>query len=393
MKTGVFLAGSVRTPLGSFCGAYSDVTAVELGEVAVKASLERSGVDPNEVDEVLIGNILSGGLKPNVARQVALGAGLADCVSATTVNMLCGSGMKTIVLAAQSIQCGDASAIVAGGVENMTRAPYLLESARTGYRLGDGKVYDSMLRDALIDAFDGAHMGTCGDKAAEKCGFTREDQDEYAIASYKRALEADASGKFKAEIVPVEITGRRGKVTIIDSDEEPHRFNEEKFMKLRPAFSKEGSVTAGNASSINDGASSVLVLSSEQAQKEGVEVEAKIIGYSQFAHEPVWFTLAPVQAVKQLLEKVKWTVKDVDLFEINEAFSVVPLAAMKELSIPHEKVNVHGGAVCMGHPVGASGTRVVTTLIHALKTYNKKRGVAALCIGGGQAIALALELC
>jgi acetyl-CoA C-acetyltransferase len=268
----------------------------------VKASLERSGVAPEAVEDVLIGNILSGGLKPNAARQVALGAGLPDSVPASTLNMLCGSGMKTIIIAAQAIQCGDADVIVAGGIENMSRAPYLLESARTGYRLGHGEVYDSMLRDALLDAFDGAHMGTCGDKAAAKCGFTREDQDEFAISSYKRALEADAAGRFKDEIVPVEIPGRKGQVTIVDSDEEPHRFNEEKFKTLRPAFNKEGTVTAGNASSINDGASSIVVLSADAAKKEGVKPEAKIVGYAQFAHEPEWFTLAPVKALDKLMK-------------------------------------------------------------------------------------------
>ena len=393
MKSDVYLAGSVRTPLGSFCSAYAGVPAVDLGTTAVKASVERSGVEPSDVGEVIIGNILSGGLKPNAARQITIGAGLGDAVPATTINMLCGSGMKAIMLGAQTIQCGDNEVVVAGGIENMTRAPYLLESARTGYRLGNGELYDSMLRDALLDAFDGAHMGTCGDKAAARYGFSREDQDSYAIESYKRAQKAAADGLFQSEIVPYEITDRKGRVTVVDTDEEPSRFNEEKFVKLRAAFGREGTVTAGNASSINDGASAIIVLSGAKAKEEGIKPEARLLGYAQHAQEPEWFTLAPIQAIAKLMEKLNWTPEDVDLFEINEAFSVVPMAAMKDLNIPHEKVNVHGGAVCMGHPVGASGTRVVTTLIHALKTHGKKTGLASLCIGGGQSVALALELC
>lgn len=331
-------------------------------------------------------------MKPNAARQISIGSGIPDTVPATTVNMLCGSGMKTIVIAAQSIQSGDSDAILAGGVENMSLAPYLLEQARTGYRMGDGKIYDSLMRDALVDAFDGTHMGLCGDKAAERCNFSREDQDIYAISSYKRALAATDEGKFAKEIAPVEVKGKRGSITIVDTDEEPQRFNEGKFTSLRPAFGKEGTVTAGNASSINDGAAAVVVLSGEKVKSLGITPEARILGYSQVGNAPEWFTLAPVEVLKKLMSKMEWTVDDVDLFEINEAFSVVPLAAMKEIGIPREKVNVNGGAVCMGHPVGASGTRVVVTLIHALKTYGKKTGIATLCIGGGQAIAIAIEL-
>ena len=388
----IYLAGCVRTPLGSFCGAFSDVTAVDLGITAVRAALERSGLKPEDIDETMIGNILSGGLRPNAARQVSIGAGLGIQVPATTINVLCGSGMKAIMLAAQAIQCGDAEAIVAGGIESMTRAPYLLEKARTGYRMGHGEVFDSMLRDALIDPFDGKHMGECGDTAAVKYGFTREQQDDFAIASYKRALAAAAAGVFKNEIAPVTIKGRKGDV-IIDSDEEPHRFNEEKFRKLRAAFGEDGTVTAGNASSINDGAAAMVVLSGEKAKSSGAKVLAKLLGYSAHAHEPEWFTLAPIKAIEKLMNKLKWKVEDVDLFEINEAFSVVPMAAMHDLGIPHEKTNVHGGAVCMGHPVGASGARIVATLVNALKVKGGQTGIASLCIGGGQAVAVAVELC
>ncbi len=392
MISDVYISGSARTPIGSFSGVFGEVKAVDLGITAVKAALERSGVAPEAIDEVFIGNILSGALKPNAARQISIGAGVPDSVPATTVNMLCGSGLKTVVMAAQAIQAGDCNAVIAGGVENMSLAPYLLEKARTGYRLGNGTLEDSILRDALIDAFSGSHMGLCGDSAAEKRGFSREDQDAYAIESYKRARAAAESGKFTSEIAPVEIVDRKGRSTTYDTDEEPQRFNEEKFRKLRPAFAKEGTVTAGNASSINDGAAAVVVLSGQQVEKFELTPEAKILGYSQHAHEPEWFTLAPIDAIRKLMEKLSWTTDDVDLFEINEAFSVVPMAAMKDLGLPHEKVNVHGGAVCMGHPVGASGTRVLVTLIHALKTYGKKKGIASLCIGGGQAIAMAIEL-
>ena len=392
MNNDIYLAGSVRTPLGAFCGAFAEVSAVELGKTAVKAAIARSGVRPEDVEEVLMGCILSGGLRPNAARQVGIGAGLPESVPAATVNVLCASGMKAITLAAQTIQAGDAEVIIAGGIENMTRAPYMLEKARMGYRLGHGEIYDSMLRDALLDAFDGLHMGVSADKAAAKRGITREQQDEYAIESYKRAIQADKDGTFAREIVPVEIAGRKGKVTIVEHDEEPARFNEEKFRTLPPAFGKEGTVTAGNASSINDGAAAVVVASAEKAKQLGLKAEARILGYSTYANEPQWFALAPIGAIDKLLKKLSWQVADVDLFEINEAFSVVPLAAMQELGIPHDKTNVHGGAVCLGHPIGASGTRIVATLINALKTHGKRTGIASLCVGGGMGVAMAIEL-
>jgi acetyl-CoA C-acetyltransferase len=392
MLKDIYLAGSVRTPLGGFCGAFSEVSAVDLGSTAVKAALERSGAKKEDVDEVFIGNILSGDLRPNAARQVGIGAGLPQDVPATTVNVLCASGMKAIVLGAQAIQAGDAGVVVAGGIENMTRAPYLIPKARQGFRLGNGEVLDSMMKDALLDAFDGQHMGVCADKAAAKYGFTREEQDNFGVESYRRAIRAENEGIFAREIVPVEIKGRKGKVTVVDRDEEPGRFNEDKFRALPPAFSKEGTVTAGNASSINDGASAVVLASGEKAKELGLKVEARILGYSMYAREPEWFTLAPIGAIENLMKDLNWTVDDVDLFEINEAFSVVPMAAMKDLNIPHEKVNVHGGAVCLGHPIGASGARIIATLINALRTHGKKTGIASLCVGGGMGIAMAIEL-
>lgn len=392
MNQEIFIAGSVRTPLGSFCSAFADFNAVQLGTVAAKAAIERSGVAPDKIDEVFIGNILSGGLGPNAARQIGIHAGIPDTVPATTVNVLCGSGMKAVTFGIQSIIAGDNSVVLAGGIENMSRAPYLLENGRTGYRMGNGTVYDSMFRDALIDAFDGKHMGACGDAAAAKYGFSRDDQDNYAIESYKRAQAAMDAGVLKDEIAQVEIQGRKG-VTVIAEDEEPRKFNEEKFRKLRPAFGKEGTTTAGNASGINDGAAALVVLSADSVKDLGVSPQAKILGYAHECREPEWFTLAPIKAIDALLKKLGWSVDDVDLFEINEAFSVVPMAAMKDLNIPHEKVNVHGGAICMGHPVGASGARVIATLINALKVKGLKKGIASLCIGGGQGIAMAIELC
>ena len=392
MLKDIYLAGSVRTPLGAFCGAFSEVPAVQLGATAVKAATARSGVKPEDVEEVYMGNILSAGLLPNSARQIALAGGLPQSVPATTVTVLCASGMKAIELAAQGIEAGAFEIAIAGGIENMTRAPYLLEKARTGYRLGHGEIYDSMLRDALLDAFDGQHMGVAADKAAARYCFTREQQDDYAVESYKRAIQAQKDGTFAREIVPVEIAGRKGKVTVVEHDEEPGRFNEEKFRTLSPAFGKGGTVTAGNASSINDGAAAVVLASGEKARNLGLNIEARVLGFAMHAHEPEWFTLAPIGAMEKLLKRLGWTVADVDLFEINEAFSVVPMAAMRDLQIPHEKLNIHGGAVCLGHPIGASGARIIATLINALRTHGKKTGVASLCVGGGMGIAMAIEL-
>jgi acetyl-CoA C-acetyltransferase len=387
-----YLAGCVRTPVGSFCGALEGVSAIELGVTSVKASLQRSGVAPGEVETVLYGNVVSASLGPNVAREVTIGAGLDPSVGAVTVNKLCGSGMMTVIMASQAIQCGDASVIMAGGTENMSRAPYLLEKGRTGYRLGNGEVYDSLLRDALIDPYDGNHMGVCAENLADKYKFTREEQDDFAIESYKRAQAAATRGDVRDEMVPVEIKTRKGVVTV-DKDEEPARFDEAKFRTLRGAFRKDGTVTAGNASSINDGAGSTLVLSKEKADKLGIKPEAKILGYSVHSLEPAWFTLGPVGAVQKLMKNLSLTVDKVDAFEINEAFAVVPLAAMRDLGIPHDKLNLFGGAVAIGHPIGASGVRVLATLINVLRKRGGKIGIASLCIGGGEGIAMAIELC
>lgn len=390
MLKDVFLAGGVRTAIGAFSGALAEVPAPTLGSIAIQAALKGSGVSNDQVDEVIMGNVLSAGLGQNPARQAMIAAGLPKTVGATTVNKVCGSGLKSVMMAAQAIQCGDAQVVVAGGMENMSAAPYLLKKARTGYRMGNGELIDSMIHDGLWDVYSNVHMGTCGDACALQEKFSREAQDDYAVTSYKRALQAQAEGVFAQEITPVEIKDRKG-VTVVDKDEEPGRFNEEKLRQLKPVFGKEGSTTAGNASSIDDAAAAIVVLSPEKLEALGVTPQAKILGYSTSSREPEWFTLAPVAAVDKLMKQLGWTAADVDLFEVNEAFSVVPMAVMKDLGVPHEKMNVYGGAVALGHPIGASGTRVLVTLLNALKQRGLRTGIASLCIGGGEAVAMAVQ--
>lgn len=392
MTTDVFIAGGVRTAIGGFSGAFAELPAPALGSRAIEACLQRAGIKPDDVDEVIMGNVIGAGLGQNVARQASIGAGLSVNVPAMTVNKVCGSGLKSVMLAAQAIQCGDSGVVVAGGTENMTRAPYLLEKARSGYRMGHGQIIDSMIRDGLWDVYNDMHMGTCGDRCAEKYGFGLDDQNDFAAASYKRALAAAENGVFKDEIVAVEAPAGRSTV-MVEQDEEPQRFNEEKLRKLRPAFGKEGSVTAGNASSINDGAAATVVMSKERMEALGVTPQARILGYASASIEPEWFTLGPIAAMRRLMDQLNLKSDDVDLFEINEAFSVVPMAAMKDLGISHDKVNVHGGAVAMGHPIGASGTRTLVTLLNAMKHRNAKIGIDSLCIGGGEGVAMAVELC
>jgi acetyl-CoA C-acetyltransferase len=391
LKT-VYLSGGARTAIGTLNGSLHTVSAAALGSAAVKAALHRSQIPPEQIDEVIFGNVIGAGQGQNPARQVAIGAGLSASIGATTVNKVCGSGLKAVMLAAQAIQCGDASVIMAGGTESMSRAPYLLDKARGGYRMGHGQLVDSLIRDGLWDVYNDVHMGTCGDAAAAKYGFNRQQQDDYAVASFQRAQQAVAKGIFAEEIVPVEVKAGREMVTMAE-DETPRKFNEEKLRKLRPAFGEKGTVTAGNASSINDGAAAVLVCSEEKCAALGLKPEAKVLGYATFSREPEWFTLAPIGAIQKLMKQLSLKVSDVDLFEINEAFSVVPMAAMKELGLPHEKVNVHGGAVSLGHPIGASGARTLVTLLNALKHRGGKIGIDCLCIGGGESVALAVERC
>ncbi len=386
----VFIGGAVRTPIGRFGGAFADVPAAELGAVAIRESLARLRAQPQEVDEVVMGNVIGAGLGQNVSRQSSIAAGLPTEVPAVTVNKVCGSGLKAVMMAAQYIQCGDAELVVAGGMENMTRAPYLLQQARNGYRMGDGKVIDSLVHDGLWDTYGDIHMGFLGDRCATERSLSRKKQDDFAVASYQRARAAQAEGAFKDEITAVEV--KRKKLTEnITEDEEPQRFDEDKLRSLRPAFDKDGTVTAGNASSVNDGAAVLTVFSERKAHQLGVQPEARILGYSGMSRDPKWFTLAPIRGIRSLMRKLELTVNDVDLFEINEAFSCVPLAAMEELGIPHEKVNVLGGAVALGHPIGASGSRILVTLLNALKRRNGKIGLAALCIGGGESVVMAVE--
>ena len=383
MSKEIVLAGGVRTAIGSFSGAFSELPAPRLGSAVAAGAIDRSGVSPEQFDEVLFGNVLSAGLGQNVARQVGVGAGLPPRVGATTVSKVCGSGLKSVMLAAQAIQCGDSEVVLAGGVENMSRSPYLLEKARQGHRLGHGELVDSLIRDGLWDAYHDRHMGTCGDRCAAR-------QDDFAVRSYQKALAAQESGAFSGEILPVDAPAGRD-IRRVNRDEEPGRFDETKLRRLQPAFGTEGTVTAGNASSINDGAAAVVVLSGAAADAGGVSVQGRILGCASEAREPEWFTLAPIGAIRTLLDRIGLSVDHVDLFEINEAFAGVPMAAQEELGIPDEKLNVHGGAIALGHPIGASGARVLVTLLHAMRTKGAKTGIGALCIGGGEAVAVAVE--
>jgi acetyl-CoA C-acetyltransferase len=390
MSNEALLVAGVRTPIGAMGGVLSTVPATELGATCIKAALEKAGVPGDEVDEVIMGNVVGAGIGQNPARQAAIKAGVPVSVGAMTINKVCGSGMKAVMLAAQSIRQGDAHVVVAGGMENMSLAPYLLPQARQGYRMGNGVLVDSMIYDGLWDVYGDKHMGTYGDQCAAKCGFTRQAQDDFAVRSYTRARKATAEGIFDDEIVPVEIKSKKGS-TIVREDEEPARFNEDKLRALRAAFGGEGTVTAGNASSINDGAAALVCVSDARCASLRLKPVARIVGAVTFSQEPEWFTLAPIGALKRLMDKVNWSATDVDLFEINEAFAVVTMAAEKELRLPAEKVNIYGGAVALGHPIGCSGARILVTLLNGLKRTGGKRGIASLCIGGGEAVALAVE--
>jgi acetyl-CoA C-acetyltransferase len=385
-----FIVSGVRTPIGSLGGVLSSVPATELGATCIKAALEKAAVPGDEVDEVIMGNVVAAGLGQNPARQASIKAGLPPSVGATTINKVCGSGLKAVMLATQTIRLGYSQVVVAGGMENMSLAPYLLPQARQGYRMGNGVLVDSMVHDGLWDVYGDKHMGVYGDQCAAKCGFTKQAQDDFAVRSYTRARRAMADGLFDDEIVPVEIKSKKGS-TIVSEDEEPQRFNEEKLRALRPAFGGDGTVTAGNASSINDGAAALVVVSDARCASLRAKPLARIVGAATFSREPEWFTLAPIGALKRLLDKVNWSADDVDLYEINEAFAAVTMAAEKELKLPAERVNIFGGAVALGHPIGASGARILVTLLNGLNRTGGKRGIACLCIGGGEAVALAVE--
>ena len=388
----IVIASFARTPMGGFQGALAPVKATDLGATAIKAALLRAGVKGEQVDKVFMGCVLPAGLGQAPARQAALGAGLPNSAEAVTVNKVCGSGMQAAIFAHDMIKAGSADVIVAGGMESMTNSPYLLAKHRAGARIGHDSVYDSMMLDGLEDAYDkGKAMGVFAEDTARAYQFTREMQDDFAIESLTRAKAAQASGAFEAEITPVEITSRKG-VETISADEQPQKADPAKIPTLRPAFAPDGTITAANASSISDGAAALVVTRQSVADKLGLTVVARIVSHAAHAHEPALFTTAPIPAVKKALDKAGWSVGDVDLFEVNEAFAVVAMAAMRDLSIPHDILNVNGGACALGHPIGASGARIVATLLSALKTRGGKKGVAALCIGGGEGVAMAVEL-
>jgi len=392
MSNNSVITAIARTAIGSFQGALSSIPTVRLGAAVIKSAVERAGLKGEDIDEVIIGNVLSAGEGQAPARQAAIYAGLPDSVECMTINKVCGSGLKSVMLADQAIRCGDADVVVAGGMENMSLSPYYLMDARGGMRLGHKKVVDSIIGDGLWDPYGDMHMGNCAEVLAKEENFSREDQDAFAVESYRRSLEAIEIGYFKDEITPVEISQRKGDPIIIDTDEEPGRGKPEKIAKLRTAFEKDGTITAANASSINDGAAALVVMSAEKATELNSKPICKIVAQTSVAHEPLYFTTAPGKAITKVLDKAGHTINDIDLFEINEAFSNVALAAMREHNIPHEKVNIFGGAVSMGHPIGASGARILVTLISALKQKNKKLGLATLCIGGGEAAAVIVEM-
>ena len=390
MREVVFLGGA-RTPFGNFLGSLATVPAPRLGATAMEAALKKSGVAPDQVSEVIMGNVLSAGVGQAPARQAMIYAGIPDSVPAMTINKVCGSGMKAIMIGAQAIMTGDSDVVVAGGMENMSLAPYASPGARTGLRMGEQALVDLMIHDGLWDPYDNRHMGSCGDLLAKKKDISRAQQDELAAESFRRAQAAQKAGKLAEQIVPVTITGRKGEVTVVDQDEGPAKVKFDKIPQLRPAFGKDGTVTAANASPINDGAGAVVIASAQKAEELGLKPQARLVSYAQHSHEPELFTTAPIPAMRKALEKASWSVEDVDLFEVNEAFAVVALTVQRDLGIPNEKLNVWGGAIALGHPIGASGVRIVITLLSALKDRGLRRGCAGICIGGGEATAVCIE--
>jgi acetyl-CoA C-acetyltransferase len=387
----VVIAGAVRTPIGAFQGDLKDLAAPELGAITIRAGMERAGIPVDSIDEVLMGCVLTAGMGQAPARQAGLGAGLPASTGATTINKMCGSGMKAVMTAHDMLVAGSAKMIVAGGMESMSNAPYLLDRARGGYRMGHGRILDHMFLDGLEDAYEkGRLMGTFGEDCAQRYAFTREDQDAYALASLERAQKAAADGSFAAEIVP--ITVKAGKTErVVSQDELPLKASPDKIPHLKPVFREGGTVTAANSSSISDGAAAMVVMHRSEAERRGLKPLATIVGHATYANVPARFPTAPIGAIRALLERTGWAAGNVDLFEINEAFAVVAMAAMRDLNLPHERVNVHGGACALGHPIGASGARIVVTLLAALTKYGLKRGIAAICIGGGEATAMAME--
>lgn len=386
----VVIVSAQRTPVGSFQGQLSSLTAPALGAKAIKAALEKANLTANDIDEVIMGEVLTAGVGQAPARQAALGAGISNSTPCLTINKVCGSGLKAVMLASDSIQLGNTKIAVAGGQENMSLAPHLLENSRGGYRMGSVQMIDSMIKDGLWDPYNNFHMGNAAEICSREFSFTRAAQDEFAINSYKKAQASIAAGLFKNEITPIVIEGKKGSVSI-DTDEEPGKAMFEKMPGLKPAFEKEGTITAANASKINDGAAAMVLMSESEAKKRGIKPLVKIVASATFAQDPKYFTTAPVGAIKKSLEKANLKIEDIDAFEINEAFANVTMAAQKSLNIPMEKINIRGGAIAIGHPIGGSGARIFTTLIHILTSTNAKRGLATLCIGGGEAVSVIIE--
>ncbi len=389
----IVILSATRTPIASFQGGLASVPASRLGATAIKGALAQAGLAPAGVTDVLLGNVLQAGQGQAPARQAAIHAGLPQSARAVTIHKVCGSGLQAVMQAAHALHAGMGTLFVAGGMENMSQSPYLLPKARDGYRLGHGQLVDSLITDGLWDPYNNLHMGNCAEKCAVHYPFTREQQDAFAIASFQRANAAQKDGRFAAEITPVEIADAKGNTTKVEHDEGPAKVKYDKIPQLKPAFQKDGTITPANASSINDGAAALLVTTAAHAAAQGLKPIAKLVAFGAAAQDPVWFTTAPVPATQQALAAAGWKVSDVDLWEVNEAFAVVPLAFMRELGVPHDKVNVNGGAIALGHPIGASGARIVVTLIHALRQRGLKRGVAAICIGGGEGLAACVELC
>ena len=391
MSNPIAILSGTRTPMGSMLGALSSVTAPSLGAVAISSAVERSGLDCSDIDEVLMGSVLSAGQGQAPARQAALKAGLPESTLCSTINKVCGSAMKSMILGGNTLRSGQAKVVVAGGMESMSNAPYMLPQARQGYRFGQSTMLDHMQYDGLQDAYKQAAMGEFAELCANKYSFSRKDQDKYALESLHRANMAISNGYFVDEITPVTVSSRHGEI-VVSTDEQPGKARPDKIPLLKPAFKKDGSVTAANASSISDGAAAVVLMMANEAESRALSPIALIHGYDESAQEPDWFTTAPISAIIKTLNRVGWAAEDVDLWELNEAFAVVPMAAMRELNIPHNKLNVHGGACALGHPIGASGARIVVTLIHAMKRRGDSKGIASLCIGGGEATAIAVEL-
>ena len=387
----VVIVGMARTAIGAFQGALASLPAPKLGAVAIEAALKRAGVQPDQVSEVIMGNVLTAGEGQAPARQAAIFAGIPKSVPAVTINKVCGSGMKAVMMGMQSILLGDSDIVVAGGMESMSNVPYLVQGARSGFRMGPQQMIDGMIHDGLWDPYNNQHMGNCAELCAKEKNYSRQAQDEYATESFRRAQTAQKAGKFAGEIAPVQIAGRKGDVTVFDTDEGPAKVQFDKIPSLKPVFDKNGTVTAANASTINDGAAALVLMSAEKAKQLGLKPLAKLVAYGTHAQEPVWFTTAPAEAMRRAMKKASWDAGSVDLFEVNEAFAVVAMAAKQDLSIPAEKLNVWGGAISLGHPIGMSGARILMTLASALRDRGAKRGVAGICIGGGEATAVCVE--